>query len=39
VLGLADQTTVRGYVDDTDFSKGYTYDLVIGATRPNSTDH
>src|SRR5882757_5480110 len=32
VLGLADQTTVRGYVDDTDFSKGYTYDLAIGAT-------
>ena len=31
VLGLADQTTIRSYVDQNDFTKGYVYDLAVGA--------
>lgn len=30
-LDLADQTTIRGYVDANDFSKGYVYDVAVGA--------
>jgi hypothetical protein len=30
-LNLADQTTIRSYVDANDFSKGFGYDLAVGA--------
>jgi hypothetical protein len=30
-LGIGDITTIRSYVDSTDFSKGFKYDLAVGA--------
>jgi hypothetical protein len=38
VLDLADQTTVRSYVDPNDFGKGYVYDPP-SEPRPASADH
>jgi len=40
VLDIADQTTVRGYVDESDFSKGFIYDISVGAraTIPLTTE-
>lgn len=31
VLDIGDTTTIRGYVDPQDFTKGYRYDLAVGA--------
>lgn len=31
IIDIGDITTVRGYIDDNDFSKGYKYDLTKGA--------
>jgi oligo-alginate lyase len=31
VLEIGDVTTIRGYVDKEDFTKGYRYDVAVGA--------